>query len=80
MVILDLNGRRISVDKGALVAARDEAALRAASSSQLRDLSLVLDAVIGGRRVALHRNEIRLLRKLAADAGIDELIEAMQET
>jgi hypothetical protein len=79
MVTLDLNGRRISVDEAAVVAARDEAALRAASSTPLRDLSLVLDAAIGGRPVALHRNEIRLLRKLAADAGIDELIEAMRE-
>jgi hypothetical protein len=51
MMTLDLNGRSDTVDETAIVATRDAAAARAASPSQLRDLSLMLDAALAGRSV-----------------------------
>jgi hypothetical protein len=78
MMTLDLNGRSDTVNETAIVATRDAATARAASSSQLRDLSLMLDAALAGRSVPLRRKEVRVLRQLADDAGISALTDVIR--
>jgi hypothetical protein len=55
---------------------RDRAAARAGRSAAARDLSLLLNqALTSGRRIALHRGELKALRQLlAADPHLDRLL------
>ncbi|TML83314.1 MAG: hypothetical protein E6G08_20235 [Actinobacteria bacterium] len=72
-VQLDINGRLISLTRAEAERLRDEATAQAASSSALRDLSLVLDRAIRGKRVvALQHQEQRALARLLAQYPDDE--------
>lgn len=78
MVRLDLAGAQAElIDKDA-VRLRDAAAAAAGRSSAARDLSLLLDHALAGRRVALHRGELHTLIEIAANSGLDDVAETLR--
>jgi hypothetical protein len=80
MMKLDINGRVIELSREHVELLRDAAAARAASSSRLRDLSLMLDrALRSGHVLALRRSEARVLTELLAPQSTHELRELRQE-
>jgi hypothetical protein len=81
-VRLDVNGRIVQLPRERAEQLRHAAALEAADSSVLRDISLLLDRAIETERVvALQRQELRplarLLDKLEHGHAFDELREAL---
>jgi hypothetical protein len=65
VITLDINGRTIQLTRQQAEQLRDEATARAAASSSLRDLSLVLDRAIRSTRVvSVQHGELRALARL----------------
>jgi hypothetical protein len=81
---LDVNGRIIELSRTQAELLRDAAAARAASSSQLRGLSLTLDRALRDERVlALRRSEARALLDLLPpqpDAELAPLRQALLDS
>lgn len=79
---LDVNGQVVELTREQAEELRDASALAAASSSVLRDISLLLDrAITSGRMIALQRQEVRPLARLLANLedgqAFDELRDAL---
>lgn len=70
-VAVDIAGRRIDLAPADATRLRDAAAACAGTSSVSRDLALLLDRGLQGRRLlALRRSEAQALMRVASDGGL----------